>query len=326
VGEGETAFGVLWVGYSAAPREWSRAELSLLQHVAGNVGYGLMQGALIGTQQQVLQRLQQLDQAKADFLATVNHELRTPLTSITAYLDMIRDGEAGDVPLGVAQMLEVVHRNAGRLRSMIEDMLTVSRQAEPVPDLQLAPVDVTELLRTVTATLRPSAATRRVRLTVSGPAREAVVRANAPQLEQVFLNIVTNAVKFTPDGGQVRVVAAPDAVPGNAGGVRVEVRDTGIGIPEDELADLFTRFFRASNATATAVPGSGLGLSIAKDIVASHRGSIEVGSVLGQGTAVTVRLPADPAAAAVSDAGQDGTGDRVGPAFIRGADAPPRRP
>ncbi|GAP55190.1 ethylene receptor [Arthrobacter sp. Hiyo6] len=141
---------------------WTRAEISLIQHVAGNVAYGLIQSHLMSAQKQVVKQLQQLDQAKTDFLATVNHELRTPLTSISAYLDMIQDGAGGPVPPEVGRMLDIIVRNSERLRRLIEDMLTVSRQDYEGTSLHLAHVGLGNTLRIVTVALRPLAELRDV--------------------------------------------------------------------------------------------------------------------------------------------------------------------
>lgn len=290
VGEGESALGVILVATVDHAHEWTRTEIALMQHVAGNVAHGLIQGHLISAQQQVLQQLRQLDKAKTDFLATVNHELRTPLTSITAYLDMIREGAGGPVPEGIERMLEVIDRNSARLRRLIEDMLTVSKQGAN-SSLNLKPVDIGQVLQIVVATLRPLAESRDVAVTLDEPVEDVKVNADEAQLEQVFTNIVANAIKFTPDGGKVGITTEPSVADDGGPSVLVRVADTGLGIPEQDLPQVFTRFFRASNATSAAVPGSGLGLAIAHDIVKRHTGRLGLASKLGSGTTVSVELP-----------------------------------
>lgn len=290
VGEGDLVLGVIWIARPDSAQQWTRAEISLIQHVAGNLAYGLMQSHLIGAQQQVMYKLQELDQAKTDFLTTVNHELRTPLTSITAYLDMMRTGAGGPLPAGVERMVDVISRNAERLRRLIEDMLTVSHQ-DNSGDLELSRVNVGTLLRLVVSTLQPLADSRSLSLTVTHAPGTMTVQADEAKLEQVFANIISNAIKFTPHGGHVAVsseiASDTDTVPS----VVVRVEDTGVGIPETEIEQIFTRFFRASNASTAAIPGSGLGLAIAQDIVERHSGRLDVESALGVGTTVSVRLP-----------------------------------
>ena len=292
VGEGESAFGILWIVNVQEPRLWTVAETALIRHVAGNLAYGLIQGHLINAQQLVLKRLHQLDQAKTDFLAMVNHELRTPLTSITAYLDMIRDGDGGPVPPGIEEMLNVIEQNSDRLRTLIEDMLTFARHDNST-DCRKAPVNIGHLLRMVTAVLRPMSATRDIHITLDHAGEDLVVGANEAQLEQVFTNLVSNAIKFTPRGGHVSITAQKCGTEDQAAELRVDVADNGIGIPEHDIPQVFQRFFRASNASAAAVPGTGLGLAIAHDIITRHNGSIAVSSVLGRGTTFSVRLPLD---------------------------------
>lgn len=292
VGEGDLVLGVIWIARPDTAQEWTRAEIGLIQHVSGNLSYGLMQSHLIGAQQQVMYKLQELDQAKTDFLTTVNHELRTPLTSITAYLDMIRSGAGGTIPPGVARMVDVISRNAERLRRLIEDMLTVSHQGTS-GDLQLSRVNVGTLLRLVVSTLQPLADSRSLSLTVTHAPGTVTIQADEAKLEQVFANIISNAIKFTPDGGHVAVSSGITSDPGTVPSVVVRVEDTGVGIPETEIDQVFTRFFRASNASTAAIPGSGLGLAIAHDIVERHSGKLDIESGLGVGTTVSVRLPLD---------------------------------
>ena len=291
VGEGKSSLGVIWIAQLDEPRVWTRTEISLIQHVAGNVAYGLIQSHLMSAQQQVVKQLRQLDQAKTDFLATVNHELRTPLTSISAYLDMIQDGVGGPVPPEVGRMLDIIVRNSERLRRLIEDMLTVSRQDYEGANLHLAPVQLGHTLQIVTVALRPLAELGDVSISLELDDGDPAIIADEVQLEQVFTNLVSNAIKFTPSGGRIVVSCRIEAMTDGEPGVNVHVRDTGVGIPGEEIPHLFTRFFRASNATSTAVPGSGLGLAIAYDIVKAHRGYLAVSSELGVGTTITVQLP-----------------------------------
>ncbi|WP_104138226.1 ATP-binding protein [Arthrobacter sp. ZGTC131] len=290
VGDGETALGIIWITQLDAPREWTRAEIALIQHVAGNLAHSLIQGHLISAQVQVLHQLRELDKAKTDFLATVNHELRTPLTSITAYLDMIRDGAGGPVPPGIESMMDVISRNSDRLRRLIEDMLTVS-QRDGSGNLNLKQVELGQVLRIVVAALRPLADSRNVTITGADAHEDVKIHADEARLEQVFTNIVANAIKFTPDGGRISISFMPETAGEGTPSAVVRVADSGVGIPEQEISQVFTRFYRASNASSAAVPGSGLGLAIAHDIVNRHGGSLDLTSVLGSGTTVSVHLP-----------------------------------
>ena len=291
MGDGSSSLGIIWIALLGSPREWSRAELALIQHVAANTAHGLIQSHLITSQQQVVKQLQQLDKAKTDFLATVNHELRTPLTSIMAYLDMIQENTSDPVSSEVHQMLDIVVRNTERLRLLIEDMLSVSRNGHEQSPLHLTPVRLARTLEIVTAALRPLAKVQNVAIVVALASDDAEILADEVQLQQVFTNLVSNAIKFTPGGGQIDVISVTRADADGTRWATVSVSDTGMGISGDEIAHIFTRFYRASNAISGAVPGTGLGLAITQDIVQRHGGRIDVTSELGVGTTVTVNLP-----------------------------------
>ncbi|MBO0898213.1 sensor histidine kinase [Arthrobacter sunyaminii] len=290
LGHGDQVLGYVWIAGTTGPRRWSRTELSLIQHVCGNLAHGLVQGHVITAQREVLARLRELDRAKTDFVATVNHELRTPLTSITGYLELILEGSGEDIPPKTRQMLEIVGRNAARLDQLISDLLTISR-TDAHAGLALEDLDLRELLDTVAASLAPAAAASGITLQLGLLPAAHVVRGDKAQLEQVFTNLLSNAVKFTLPGGTVNVCSKMVAM--DAGRqIRVQIVDNGIGIPEADLPKLFRRFFRASNATSAAIPGTGLGLAIVQDIVLQHGGELDIDSTLGRGTTVTVQIPA----------------------------------
>ncbi|HEX7202079.1 MAG TPA: ATP-binding protein, partial [Arthrobacter sp.] len=293
MGEGSSSLGIIWIASVDRPRTWSRAELGLIQHVAGNAAHGLIQSHLISSQQQVVKQLQQLDKAKTDFLATVNHELRTPLTSIMAYLDMIQESTEQPVSAEVHQMLDIVVRNTERLRTLIEDMLSVSRNGLDDSLMHLTPVRLGQTLDLVAAALRPLAKLQNVTIAVDPVPEDPEILADEVQLQQVFTNLVSNAIKFTPSGGRIEVGSESHAAADGTRWATVSVADTGIGISSEEIDHVFTRFYRASNAMSGAIPGTGLGLAITKDIVARHGGHIDVASTLGAGTTVTVSLPLD---------------------------------
>jgi two-component system phosphate regulon sensor histidine kinase PhoR len=218
---------------------------------------------------------------------------------------MIRDGAGGPVPPGILSMMDVISRNSDRLRRLIEDMLTVSQQDSG--NLNLKQVELGQVLRIVVAALRPLADSRNVTITGADSHEDVKVQADEAQLEQVFTNIVANAIKFTPKGGRISISFMTPASEAGSPCAVVDVMDTGVGIPEQEIAQVFTRFYRASNASSAAIPGSGLGLAIAYDIVRRHGGSLDLSSVLGEGTTVSVHLPVDgPRAEETDDDGADG--------------------
>jgi signal transduction histidine kinase len=203
---------------------------------------------------------------------------------------MIRDGAGGPEPPGIEAMRDVSSRNSDRLPRLIEDMLTVSQQ-DGSGNLNLKQVELGQVLRIVVAALRPLAESRNVTITGADSHEDVKIQADEAQLEQVFTNIVANAIKFTPDGGRIRISFMSETAGEASPSAVVRVADTGVGIPEQEIHQVFTRFYRASNASSAAVPGSGLGLAIAHDIVHRHGGSLDLTSTLGSGTTVSVHLP-----------------------------------
>jgi PAS domain S-box-containing protein len=228
--------------------------------------------------------LRELDELKTKFLATVSHELRSPLTSIVSYADLIKD-EGGLTPTA-ARFLDVISRNAERITKLVGDLLLLSRIEAGMIPLDLVPVSVREVVAEAVQATAPGAAQKGVALEGAAPDGPPVL-ADRARLVQVIDNLIANAVKFTDEGGRVGVTAAADGQ-----GWRIDVRDSGIGIPPAEIGHLFDRFFRASNATTAGRPGSGLGLSIVKEVAELHGGRVEVTSTLGSGTTFHLFLPA----------------------------------
>jgi signal transduction histidine kinase/HAMP domain-containing protein len=288
VGEGASAMGVLALGYAGAPHVWTPTELSLINRLSAELAHSLVQNNVVQRQHEVIEQLRALDEAKTALVSTVSHELRTPLTSISGYLEMVLDGDAGELPEQAAEMLRVVERNTARLRALIEDLLTQSRIESGRLRVTVTRLDVADVLREVAGSLRPVADGNRVALQVDVPhTGELCVEGDLRQLEQAVTNLVATALKFTPAGGRARLIAqldGPDTV-------LITVADTGIGIPAADLPRLFDRFFRASNATEAEIPGTGLGLSIVREIVRAHGGELDVRSQVDVGTTFLVRLP-----------------------------------
>jgi two-component system, OmpR family, phosphate regulon sensor histidine kinase PhoR len=219
------------------------------------------------------------------FVATVSHELRTPLTSISGFLEMMQDEEEG---LGASgrRYLDVIRRSTERLHSLVEDLLLIAQIEARRIELKLDAIDVAELATRAVESARPAAGEKKVAIDVVSDHPPAAL-ADWARLTQVVDNLVSNAVKFTDEGGSVTVT-----VNGSDDAVELVVTDTGIGVPQDEQAQVFSRFFRSSNATRRAIPGTGLGLAISRALVEQHGGTIVFSSREGKGTSVTVRIPA----------------------------------
>jgi two-component system phosphate regulon sensor histidine kinase PhoR len=226
------------------------------------------------------------DQLKGDFVSSVSHELRTPLASILGYLDVLLEGELGDMSLEQTEFLRIVDENARRLLTLINDLLTLSGIEGGRMLLRPEPVDLRPLIERHVLDQRVAAGEKGLDLAIRLPANELVVEVDPERVGQVVTNLLANAVKFTEPGGHVRVDL-------RAEGDRavLAVADTGIGIPAEDGDRLFQRFFRARNAMDAAIPGTGLGLAICKGIVDAHGGDIAVESETGKGTTLRVSLP-----------------------------------
>jgi len=283
-GAGQELLGCLTLMRAGRGRVWTQPEIEAVESLAGDIGRALEHARLYEAEERLVTELKSLDRAKSAFLASASHDLRTPLTSIVGYIEML--SEAGPIHPDQARMLDAVDRNARRLKTMIEDMLTTSKIELGAFTSRLQPVDVTSLISTAADVIRPSAAASGLTFEVECPDHGLTVAADPEQLDRMLVNLLSNAVKYTPRGGSVTLAmsrADDSAV--------LAIADTGIGIPQQDQNSLFTRFFRASNAVDSAIPGSGLGLSIVRTIVTNHHGDVSIESIEGGGTTVTVRIP-----------------------------------
>jgi signal transduction histidine kinase len=240
----------------------------------------LFEEAEAGRRVQVEQndRLRHLDRMKDDFVASVSHELRTPLTSISGYVELMIEGEAGNLNQEQLSFLGVVRRNADRLMRLVGDLLFAAQSDARQVEFERARVDLLPLIMHAFEAARPAAADREIELALETES-VAGLDGDAGRLGQMIDNLMSNALKFTPPGGTVslRLSQRGDAA-------QIEIAD-------DDQARLFERFFRTSAATKEAIQGTGLGLSIAVAIAEGHGGTIEVESEVGRGTTFTVVLP-----------------------------------
>jgi len=246
--------------------------------------------AALATEREAVHRLIEVDHVKDRFVSSVSHELRTPITNIVGYLELLMDGVYGEPSGDQARAMSRIELNSRRLLTLIDDLLTLSSMESLDKPREVAPVDLVAVVRHAEEIVRPALIRRDLRLDVDLPDEPVVISGDAGQLERVVINLATNAVKFTLDGGVVTLRLIP---PSNGTGPIIEVADTGIGIPEADQEMLFSRFFRAAQAREAAVPGSGLGLSIAKSIAELHGGQISATSVYGEGSTFRVEFPAN---------------------------------
>jgi signal transduction histidine kinase len=280
-------------GLAQAARRLGGGDLSARAHERGVdevVELGHSFNEMAGEIEELVAELRRQDAMKDRFVAAVSHELRTPLTAINGYLEGVLEEEAGPLNRRQRDELEIVERNARRIQRLADDLLTLARLESGRIELQRVPLDVGELLGELRRELEPAARERRIELMLEldGPVE---VEADPLRLHQAAGNLIANAIKFTAREGRVALRAFA-----RGGEAVIEVEDSGVGIPAEELPRLRERFYRAS--TAGAVKGSGLGLSITHDIVEGHGGRIEVESEVGHGSTFRIRLPSRRPAAA----------------------------
>jgi signal transduction histidine kinase len=230
----------------------------------------------------------ELDRLKDDFVATVSHELRTPLTSMMGFLEMIREGEAGELNEEQQRFLSIVYRSSERLQRLVGDLLFVARLDANGLQLQFGDTQLDEIVHDAVESSGALARAREITL-VAEVEPVPPVSGDKERLSQLVGNLISNALKFTPAGGRVTARAFVDG-----SHAVVEISDTGIGIPPAEQGRLFQRFFRSSTATEQAIPGTGLGLVISRAIAEAHGGTIDVTSVPGEGTTFRVEIPLEP--------------------------------
>jgi two-component system sensor histidine kinase BarA len=262
--------------------------------------------------QEAFDKLKELDRLKSNFLATVSHELRTPLTSIIGYSEMLAEGLAGALTPEQADFVSTIHGKGGQLLSLIMSLLDQSKLESGTMRMTMQAMRIEPVLAEVVSTLTPTARKKGVRLELAPPPGLAELRGDPERLRQVFLNLVENAIKFTPAQGTVSLSGAMVEDSGDEYGdgdleeaglslvmptrARLELRvsDTGIGIPARERPKVFDAFYQVDSSSTREYGGTGLGLSIVKRLVEGHGGSIGIESNEPRGTVFVVRLPQAP--------------------------------
>ncbi|MFQ7241348.1 ATP-binding protein [Agathobaculum sp.] len=230
-----------------------------------------------------------LDDARREFVANVSHELRTPLTNIRSYTETLLDA-AGDIPIDTEkQFLGVISSESERMARIVTDLLTLSKLDYGRMELRMTRFSLADMLHNVANAMKLTAEDSGHALAVDTPDDLPKIVGDRERIEQVVVNILSNAVKYTPSGGHIRLSARE--LSGNR--VRITVEDDGVGIPAADVPRLFERFYRVDKARSRAAGGTGLGLAIAKEIVEQHEGKIALASEYGKGTTVTITLPTD---------------------------------
>ncbi|MCH8069371.1 MAG: PAS domain S-box protein [Candidatus Marinimicrobia bacterium] len=249
----------------------------------------LFQGGEIVSAQGIVRDVsakKEVDKMKTEFISTVSHELRTPLTSIRGYVDMILDGDTGEINDDQRKFLEIVDRNTERLSDLINNLLDVEKIESGRIKFAREPVDMEHVLDETITTFRVAAEGKGLSFDVSIETVPKII-GDHDRLIQVFSNLLSNSIKYTQKG-EIKLKAHAE---GNK--VHISITDTGVGISEHDLPKLFTKFFRADTTYIREVGGTGLGLNIVKAILDAHQGTIKFSSKLGAGTSVDITLPID---------------------------------
>jgi two-component system phosphate regulon sensor histidine kinase PhoR len=232
--------------------------------------------------------LEKLERVRKDFVINVSHELRTPLASIQGYTETLMDGALEDQANNM-RFLGIIRQNAERLASLTADLLTLSRIEMRRQELSLAPYHASDLLTEVVDTVYPIARKKQIRLEQQLSPEIDLVHCDAEAVHQILINLLDNAMKYTPDGGVITVGARPF----DASRVEIFVKDTGVGIPPEDVPRLFERFYRVDKARSRELGGTGLGLAIVKHLVLAQGGEVRVESAQNQGSTFSFTLPVD---------------------------------
>jgi signal transduction histidine kinase len=282
VSEGET-FGVLGAG-SSAVRRYSQTELNAMAILAAQASAAI-------TNARLYEQLSEANRAKDEFLSTLSHELRTPLTPILGWMHLLKPYST--LNLTLTEGLDAVERNANQLAGLINDLLDVTRIISGKIKLDRTLTDLKSLVGRISAQAIRLVQRRAINIELNLPSEAITIVADPVRIEQAISNLMSNAVKFTPDGGRILVSLSRDQ-----GEALIEVRDTGIGIEPEFLPRVFERFSQAHSGINRRYGGLGLGLAIAREMVEMHGGKMTAESEgWGRGSAFTIRLPLTKAGA-----------------------------
>ncbi len=229
---------------------------------------------------QALQKLAELNQLKANFVSNISHELRTPLTHVKGYLDLLVTQSLGPLTEDQRNALEVSQRATSRLESLIDGLIMFSQAQKGEMTLKLSPVDINKVAAEIINYSQPKAKDRRVTLHTDIKPKLPAVRADKEKISWVILQLLDNAIKFTPPGGHVAFAVQPES----DGLIAISVADTGIGIPEASLKEIFEPFHQLDGSSTRKYGGTGMGLALVHEIVDAHGSTIDVKSKEGKGS------------------------------------------
>lgn len=232
-----------------------------------------------------MENLKRMDRVRTDFVANVSHELKTPLTLIKGYIETLEDKAINDTK-NAGKFISIIKDHTDRLSNIIDDLLSLSELELSKDSIEKSEFDLKSLLDDILLGFGHALAAKQQKLTIEPQGQNFKIKADRDKVEQVFVNLIDNAVKYTNDGGRIEICLVEQN-----GGIVVTVEDNGIGIPREDLDRVFERFYRVDKARSRQLGGTGLGLGIAKHIVLAHKGEIRIESDVNRGTTVFVRLP-----------------------------------
>jgi signal transduction histidine kinase len=234
-----------------------------------------------------LEEVQKISKTKSDFISAVSHELRTPLTSIKGYAALLMTGKMGQIPANVHDRLEKINKHSDSLVKFINALLDIARIESGRVEMQKTEQPLSAIVESTRDLLSPQIKEKNIQLSTTLAPQLPNIAIDASQIERVLINLIGNAIKFTPENGKISVRLSEENQQ-----LMFEVSDTGIGMSEEDLNNLFTEFYRAENAINQNIKGSGLGLALAKKIIEAHGGKIWATSQLNAGSTFYFSLPA----------------------------------
>ncbi len=273
------------------PGQFDESDLSTLQALGIQIAGAIERAMLYADLKDTVERLRQTDRLRNDFLHTVNHEMRAPLTAILGFADFLLREQAGPLTVAQREYLEEIRTSGGRIQVLVENILEAARLEEGQVTPRCMEVCIGDVAGQILAMARPTASEKNIALVSRIPPDLPNVLADPLMVERIVINLLTNAIKFTPKGGLVWIEADCGA---EAGMVRVCVGDTGVGIPPEHIDEIFRRFRRLETPSLGKVGGTGLGLYIVKGLVEAHGGRIWVESAVGEGSKFFFTLPIAP--------------------------------